>query len=73
MKWLVTVRGGDSLSTVNERLHDLNCEIADDSTLVPLSGDEVTISVDGPKDLPKLLKDDELITGVFKSSDIFLS
>lgn len=73
MKWLVTVRDGKELAQVSERLHDLGCDPVDDSAPVPLSGNEVAISVEGPNDLPKIVKDDDAITGVFNNSDIVLN
>jgi hypothetical protein len=73
MKWLVTVRDGEELAQVSERLHDLGCDPVDDGTPVPLSGDEVAISVEGPADLPRIVQDDDSITGVFNNSDIVLN
>jgi hypothetical protein len=73
MKWLVTVRDDEELAQVSQRLHDLGCDPADDETPVPLSGSEVAISVEGPSDLPRIVKDDDAITGVFNNSDIVLN
>lgn len=73
MKWLVTVSDDADLSSVGERLRDLGCDSVDVEAPVPLSGHEVSITVEGPAELPKLVKGDEAITGVFNNSDIVLS
>jgi hypothetical protein len=49
---LLSGRQRDELAVVSQRLRELGCDQVDLSAAVPLSGDEVSIPVSGPADVP---------------------
>lgn len=72
MRWLVVVDRNLMQSALEAVLKMARAKVAPASDPVPLSGEEVSIEVEGPEDLPSRLASNSSIKGVYPSSDYTL-
>jgi hypothetical protein len=72
MRWIVTVRRDAAREEIAALIRDAGATIVEAEEVVPLDGDEVALPVEGPADLPRRLRRDHIILGVFPSSEMEL-
>jgi len=66
MKWLITIRPDTDLERLRESLGEWGCEV---SSLAPINLDQdQVLEVEGPSDLPELVRNEEVIVDIAPNS-----
>lgn len=70
MKWLVAIAKDANRELVFQRLRSLNCQVAESEVPMPLSDDEVVLSIEGPVNLQEMVKPYESLMTIYPDSKL---